>query len=136
MNIGKAAKLTGVSSKMIRHYETIGLIPSSLRTDAGYRTYSETDLHILRFVKSARSLGFSLEQIRQLLSLWQDKVRASADVKILALTHIKTLTQKINELTEMRDLLLKLTDDCNGDRRPDCPIIRGIAACATDNRTE
>lgn len=129
MNIGQAARATGVSSKMIRHYETIGLIPQSQRSDAGYRLYTQTDLHVLRFIKSARSLGFSLDKIKHLLSLWQDKDRASADVKALALEHIDTLTAKIAELTTMRDLLKDLADHCNGDDRPDCPIIVGLSDC-------
>lgn len=127
MNIGRAASASGMSSKMIRHYESIGLIEPSQRTDAGYRTYSETDLHTLRFIKSARSLGFSLDQIKQLLSLWLNKDRASAEVKALALEHINALTAKIGELTAMRDLLQNLAEHCHGDERPDCPIIVGLS---------
>lgn len=127
MNIGDAAKACGVSTKMIRHYESIGLIAESLRTESGYRTYSDKDVHVLRFIKSARSLGFSLEQIRQLLSLWRDRERASADVKAVALTHINALNSKIDELTQMRDLLQDVATSCAGDQRPDCPILAQLA---------
>ncbi|UUA74953.1 Cu(I)-responsive transcriptional regulator [Cellvibrio sp. QJXJ] len=127
MNIGQAAKATGVTAKMIRHYETIGLIAQSHRTEAGYRQYSSTDLHNLRFIKSARSLGFSLNDIEQLLSLWQAKDRASADVKVLAQHHLDALSAKILELTQMRDTIQKLVAHCQGDQRPDCPIINGLA---------
>lgn len=128
MNIGDAAKASGVSTKMIRHYEAIQLIGNPARTAAGYRTYGDKDIHILRFIRSARSLGFALNQIRQLLSLWQDRARASADVKTLATHHLDELNQKINTLTAMRNLLLSLTDPCPGDERADCPILTGIAA--------
>ncbi len=126
MHIGEAATVTGFSRKMIRHYEAIGLISPSPRTDGGYRTYTVADLNMLKFIKSAKTLGFSLEQTKQLLSLWQDKTRASADVKMLALAHIEELTAKINELTVMRDQLQELAERCHGDRRPDCPIIAGL----------
>lgn len=127
MNIGEAADATGVSAKMIRYYESISLIGPSKRTDAGYRIYGENDLHTLRFIKRARKLGFSLEQIRELLSLWQDSKRASADVKAIAQAHVVELQKRINELTEMRDTLSHLADACAGDHRPDCPIISGLA---------
>jgi MerR family copper efflux transcriptional regulator len=127
MNIGQIAKASGVSSKMIRHYEAIGLIQESRRTESNYRVYIEQDLHILRFIKSARSLGFSLEDIRRLLSLWQDKSRASADVKMLALSHIDSLNTKIQEITTMRDTLLTLANSCHGNDRPECPIIWGLS---------
>ena len=127
MNIGQAAKASGVTAKMIRHYETIGLIAQSHRTEAGYRQYTATDLHNLRFIKSARSLGFSLDDIKHLLSLWQDKQRASADVKALALHHLDALNSKILELTQMRDSIQELVVHCQGNERPDCPIIAGIA---------
>ncbi|MGV3654152.1 MAG: Cu(I)-responsive transcriptional regulator [Noviherbaspirillum sp.] len=127
MNIGQAAGESGVSAKMIRYYESIGLLRPSRRTDAGYRTYEENDLHVLRFIRRARKLGFSLEQIRDLLSLWQDAGRASADVKSIALGHAAELDQRIQELTEMRDTLLRLAHDCAGDDRPDCPIIHELA---------
>jgi MerR family copper efflux transcriptional regulator len=127
MNIGQAAQASGVNAKMIRYYESIGLIPESRRTDAGYRTYSGNDVHTLRFVKRARSLGFSLEQIRELLSLWQNPERASADVKAIAEDHVTQLEQRIRELTEMRDTLRHLAHACAGDRRPECPILQELA---------
>ena len=127
MNIGEAAKACGVTAKMIRHYESIDLIGHSLRTESGYRTYTEKDVHILRFIKSARSLGFSLEQIKLLLSLWQDRSRASSDVKALATQHINELNAKIIELTAMRNLLKTLAVTCHGDARADCPILIGLS---------
>jgi MerR family copper efflux transcriptional regulator len=127
MNIGQAAAATGVSAKMIRYYESIALIPAGKRTDAGYRIYGENDLHTLRFVKRARLLGFSLDQIRDLLSLWQNKERASADVKAIAQGHVAQLNQRIAELTEMRDTLQTLASCCHGDDRPDCPILQSLA---------
>jgi MerR family copper efflux transcriptional regulator len=130
MNIGEAANATGVTAKMIRYYESINLIKQSRRTDSGYRTYSENDLHTLRFIKRARNLGFSLEQIKDLLSLWQDSGRASADVKAMALAHVADLQKRIVELTEMRDTLSHLAHACNGDHRPDCPILEGLATTA------
>lgn len=127
MNIGEAAAETGVSAKMIRYYESIYLLQPSKRTDANYRTYGEKDLHNLRFIKRARTLGFSLDQIRELLSLWQDSERASADVKAIAQAHVEELQNRIDELTEMRDTLSHLAHACNGDNRPDCPILQGLA---------
>lgn len=127
MNIGQAAAATGVSAKMIRYYESIALIPAGKRTDAGYRIYGDNDLHTLRFVKRARQLGFSLDQIRDLLSLWQNKERASADVKAIAQGHVAQLNQRIAELTEMRDTLQTLAGCCHGDDRPDCPILQSLA---------
>jgi MerR family copper efflux transcriptional regulator len=126
MNIGEAGRLSGVSAKMIRHYEEIGLIAPTARTEAGYRTYREKDVHELRFIKRARNLGFSLNQIRVLLSLWQDRSRASSDVKKIANAHVDELNVRILELTEMRDSLMSLADACRGDHRPDCPIIKGL----------
>jgi len=126
MNIGQAAAASGISAKMIRHYESIALIAPGARSDAGYRTYVEKDLHTLRFIKRARSLGFSLEQIRTLLSLWQDAHRASADVKAIALEHVRELDHRITELTDMRNTLADLASSCNGDARADCPILRGL----------
>lgn len=127
MNIGEAASASGISAKMIRHYESINLIKQSTRTDAGYRTYTNSDLHTLRFIKRGRSLGFSLDQIRDLLSLWNDSHRASADVKAIALTHVNDLEKRIAELSEMRDTLQDLAKSCSGDARADCPILRGLA---------
>lgn len=126
MNIGEAARLSGVTAKMIRHYESIGLIAPGVRTDAGYRMYSEKDVHELRFIKRERTLGFSLEQIQALLSLWRDKSRASADVKRMANSQVMELNIRIQELTEMRDTLVSLARACRGDHRPDCPILHRL----------
>jgi len=128
MNIGEAARASGVSAKMIRHYEGIGLVAASPRTQAGYRQYHERDVHLLRFIRRARDLGFALDQIRQLLSLWDDPGRASADVKHLAETHIAELDARIGALVEMRSTLVMLAQACHGDHRPDCPILQGLAA--------
>ena len=127
MNIGQASQSSGISAKMIRHYESINLIKPGPRTTAGYRTYSDTDVHTLRFIKRARSLGFSLEQIRDLLSLWNDAHRASADVKTIALNHVTDLEKRIAELSEMRDTLQHLAQSCSGDARAECPILQGLA---------
>nr|WP_315395797.1 Cu(I)-responsive transcriptional regulator [uncultured Duganella sp.] len=127
MNIGQAASASGVSAKMIRYYESIALIPPGRRSDSGYRIYSDNDLHALRFVKRARTLGFSLDRIRELLSLWQNKERASADVKRIALGHVDELNERIAELTEMRDTLRTLASCCKGNDRPDCPILQSLA---------
>lgn len=128
MNIGQAAQESGISAKMIRHYEGIGLLKPSPRSEAGYRKYAEADLHTLRFIRRARDLGFSLDQIRDLLSLWQDQGRASKDVKAIALSHAVALNKRIQELTEMRDTLQYLASHCAGDARPDCPILQTLAA--------
>lgn len=132
MNIGQAASASGVTAKMIRYYESIGLIRQSRRTDAGYRTYGENDLHTLRFIKRARRLGFGLEQIGDLLSLWNDAGRASADVKAIAQAHVSELDKRILELTEMRDTLHHLAQACSGDNKPDCPILQSLATPAGD----
>lgn len=126
MNIGQAASASGVTAKMIRYYESIALIRPGRRTDAGYRTYGEDDLHALRFIKRSRTLGFSLEQIRDLLSLWHDAGRASADVKRIALAHVDELEARIAELTQMRDTLRQLAVSCHGDDGPDCPILEDL----------
>jgi Cu(I)-responsive transcriptional regulator len=126
MQIGAAAKASGVSAKMVRHYESIGLIPSADRRDSNYRDYGASEVHRLAFIRRARDLGFSIEEIRNLLKLWGDRDRSSADVKALTLAHIATLEQKITALAEMRDTLSHLADCCDGDHRPDCPIIKGL----------
>lgn len=126
MNIGEAAKVSGVNAKLIRHYESIGIIPKASRTDSGYRVYTESDVHTLTFVKRARSLGFSMKEIKKLVGLWRNRSRASADVKALAQTHIKELEAKINELETMRDTLKHLARNCHGDNRPDCPIVEEL----------
>lgn len=128
MNIGQAAEASGVSAKMIRYYESIGLIARTVRTEAGYRVYSENDVHNLRFIRRARDLGFSVERIGELVSLWRDRSRASTDVKRLALDHVTALEQKAAELQAMADTLRHLAEHCRGDDRPECPIIAGLAA--------
>lgn len=126
-NIGEAAAVSGVSAKMIRHYESIGLIPEAARTVAGYRLYSDPDVHRLRFVKRARSLGFSMKQIGLLLQLWSDRSRASAEVKTLAQAHADELGQRIAEMQAMQRTLTDLARRCNGDGRPDCPILDDLS---------
>jgi len=126
-NIGQAAKASGVSAKMIRHYESIGLIDAARRTDAGYRLYSERDLQVLQFIHRSRVLGFSLEQIRVLLALWQDKQRASKDVRAMARQHIAELDEKIAAMQAMRRTLEQLATKCHGDDRPDCPILDDLS---------
>ena len=127
-NIGEAARASGVSAKMIRHYESIGLIGAARRTDAGYRVYTGQDVRVLQFVHRGRALGFSLDQIRDLLALWRDKDRASADVRALARTHIDELNRKIAEMEAMRRTLESLAASCHGDARSDCPILDDLAA--------
>ncbi|OQM73914.1 Cu(I)-responsive transcriptional regulator [Manganibacter manganicus] len=127
MNIGQASRASGVSSKMIRYYEQTGLIPKAARQDSGYRDYDEADIHRLRFIRSARDLGFTVEQIGELLALWSDRERASADVKALALGHVDALKQKQAEIAAMIATLENLAKRCHGDDRPDCPIIEGLA---------
>ncbi|MCC4106147.1 Cu(I)-responsive transcriptional regulator [Serratia ureilytica] len=127
MNIGQAAKLSGVSAKMIRYYEQIGLIPRAARSDAGYRHYGMSDVHSLRFIRRSRDLGFSVEQISALLLLWHDRERASADVKAVALSHIAVLKTKIAELQAMAQTLERLAGHCRGNTRPDCPILADLA---------
>ena len=126
MNIGEAAKLSGVSAKMIRYYEQTGLIPPAHRTESGYRDYSERDVHLLSFVRRARDLGFSVEVIGELLELWTDDARRSADVRQLAQGHLGNLRRKIEELEAMSKTLETLIDSCSGDHRPDCPIIADL----------
>jgi MerR family transcriptional regulator, copper efflux regulator len=128
MNIGEAAAASGVSAKMIRHYETIGLVRPVARTASNYRVYDERDIHTLKFIRRARDLGFSVEQIRELLSLWRDRRRTSASVKRMALQHVEELENKMRELRRMADTLRHLAEHCSGDERPDCPIIDDLAA--------
>ncbi|WP_374673184.1 Cu(I)-responsive transcriptional regulator [Ideonella sp.] len=128
MNIGQAAKATQVSAKMIRHYESVGLLPEARRTDAGYRQYDDKDLATLRFIRQSRDLGFSLEQIRELLGLWHNRRRPSRQVKALAEAHIAELDSKLAELQAMKATLAHLVQCCHGDDRPDCPIIDTLAS--------
>jgi len=126
VKIGEASGASGISERMIRHYEKIGLMPAAARRDSGYRDYDERDLHTLRFIGRARDLGFSIEEIRKLLALWQDRGRASADVKALALARATELKRKERALHEMRRSLEHLADTCQGNDRPDCPILGGL----------
>jgi MerR family copper efflux transcriptional regulator len=127
MNIGDVSRESGVSTKMIRYYEQIGLIPAAHRTESGYRIYRDNDVHTLRFVRRARDLGFSVTQLAELLALWSDGHRASADVKHIARQHIAELEHKIQELRAMKDALKHLAEHCHGDHRPDCPILEDLA---------
>ncbi|WP_035831912.1 Cu(I)-responsive transcriptional regulator [Kaistia adipata] len=128
MNIGEASTASGVSSKMIRYYEQIGLIRAAARTESGYRVYSPTDVETLRFIRRARDLGFSVEEMGTLLALWQDKGRESADVKRVALQHVAEIEKRIHELEGMARTLRHLAGHCHGDDRPDCPILDDLAA--------
>jgi Cu(I)-responsive transcriptional regulator len=123
MNIGAAAQATGVSAKMIRHYEAQGLLPRANRTASGYRLYRDTEVHTLRFIRRARDLGFSMKDIASLLGLWSDRRRASADVKRMALRHVDELNGRIASLEEMRETLQDLVHHCHGNERPECPIL-------------
>lgn len=127
MNIGAASKASGVSPRMIRHYEKMGLIPPAARRDSGYRDYSDADVNRLRFIANARDLGFPIEQIEMLLSLWSDRDRASAEVKALALARADELRRKADALEAMRRSLLDLAAKCYGNERPDCPILEGLS---------
>jgi MerR family copper efflux transcriptional regulator len=128
LNIGEAAQASGVSAKMIRHYESIGLLPAAKRTASGYRVYGEQEVRVLQFIHRGRALGFSLERIAELLALWQDQGRASADVRALAEQHIAALNRKIDELQAMKRTLETLARSCHGDQRSDCPILDDLAA--------
>ena len=130
VDIGEAASASGVSAKMIRHYEQIGLVPAAGRTAAGYRVYAASDVHRLRFVKRARDLGFSMAEIGQLLALWNDRRRKSSEVKRLAMKHVAELERKIAELQSMRGTLVALAHHCHGDERPDCPILERLEGAA------
>jgi Cu(I)-responsive transcriptional regulator len=127
MNIGQAADAAGVSAKMIRHYEHIGLMSEPARTEAGYRQYTERDVSVLRFIRQARRLGFSMAQIAELLGLWRDDRRASREVKALAQSHLLTLEERMREMAEMQRTLKKLVASCHGDDDPDCAILEELA---------
>ena len=127
VNIGDAARLSGVSAKMVRHYESLGLLPRVGRTDSGYRQYAETEVHTLRFIKRARDLGFSMDEIAELVGLWQNRRRASANVRRVAQKHAEDLAHRIEAMQEMQRTLQHLIHCCHGDERPDCPILDELA---------
>jgi len=127
LNIGQAAARSGVSAKMVRHYESLGLLPRVARTDSGYRQYGDKEVHTLRFIRRARDLGFSMAEIAELLKLWQNRRRASADVKRIAQAHIADLERRMQELAAMQRTLRHLVHCCHGDHRPDCPILDELA---------
>ena len=128
MNIGEAAKASGVSAKMIRYYESIGLIPAAGRTESGYRVYAPTEVQMLRFIHRSRALGFPVKDVAELLALWRDRSRSSAQVKELALHRIADIDTKIAELRSIRQTLTDLATRCHGDDRPDCPILEDLAS--------
>ena len=130
VNIGEAARQSGVSAKMLRHYETLGLLGAVTRTDNGYRLYSPADVHTLRFIKRCRDLGFSMTEIAELVGLWQNRQRASSTVKAVAQKHMDELSQRIDALQAMQRTLATLLDCCQGDDRPDCPILDDLAGKA------
>ena len=130
MNIGEAARASGVPAKTIRYYEAADLIATADRTGGGYRVYTSADVFVLRFIKRARDLGFSIERIRRLLDLWQDRSRASRDVKRLALDHVAEITAKIAAMRAVRDAVQELADKCDGDDRPECPILHDLEGSA------
>lgn len=132
MNIGNASRESGVSAKMIRYYEQIGLLTPAKRSDAGYRLYSPDEIYALRFIRQARRLGFPVDDIRKLLALWQDRSRASAEVKSIAIDHVAELDERIAELTNIRNTLADLAAHCNGDERPECPILARLADVTGD----
>lgn len=133
MKIGEASRRSGVSERMIRHYEKIGLVAPAARRDSGYRDYDERDVHTLQFIGRARDLGFGIEEIRQLLALWHDRSRSSADVKALALARAAELKRKARELDAMRRTLERLAAECRGDERPDCPILYDLETSEDDS---
>ncbi|WP_131116394.1 Cu(I)-responsive transcriptional regulator [Lichenihabitans psoromatis] len=134
MQIGQAAKASGVTAKMIRHYEVIDLIPSATRQDSNYRSYSTTDVHRLKFIRRARDLGFPLNRIRELLTLWSDRNRCSSEVKAIAQAHIAELETKIEHMRDMAGALHGLADACEGDDRPECPIMDGLGGSSFQAR--
>ena len=127
MNIGEAAKRSGVSAKMVRHYESLGLLPQVARTDAGYRQYTDREVHTLRFIRHGRDLGFSMAEIGELLKLWQNQRRSSANIKKIAQRHLADIDTKMAEMAAMRKTLQHLVHCCHGDDRPDCPILEELA---------
>lgn len=127
MNIGQAADASGVSAKMIRYYEKTGLIEPAERTESGYRVYTSNDIHTLQFIRRARDLGFSVPQIQNLLALWHNRERSSADVKALAVKHIEQLCEKVSQMEEMIATLRHLAERCSDDERPDCPILQDLS---------
>ncbi len=127
MNIGEAAAASGVTAKMIRHYESVGLLPPAGRSESGYRQFDPRDLHTLRFIRRSRDLGFSIDEIRGLLELWRDRQRPSRQVKALVQVHLDDIDRKIEELRQMKQALSHLVQCCRGDDRPDCPILDGLA---------
>lgn len=135
MNIGEAAKVSGVSAKMIRYYESIGLIPEAARSESGYRVYNASEVHTLQFIRRARDMGFPVKAIAQLLALWQDRDRASAEVKAIALAHVDELYAKIAELEAMANTLRRLANNCQGNNRPACPILDDLAQAIEPART-
>ncbi len=128
VNIGAAAALSGLSAKMVRHYESLGLLPRVSRTDSGYRQYGEADVHTLRFIKRARDLGFAMSEIAELVALWQNRRRASASVKRIAQKHVDDLAARIEAMQAMQRTLHQLLHHCHGDERPDCPILDDLAS--------
>lgn len=136
MNIGALAKASGVNAKLIRYYESIGLLPPAERTEANYRVYGPNAVHQLRFIRRARGLGFSMPEIERLLGLWQDDSRSSAEVKTLAMKHVSELEARISEMQAMADSLRRLAASCHGDDRPDCPILEDLAGHASCQKTE
>lgn len=135
MNIGQAAVASGISAKMIRHYEETGVISKAGRSLSGYRVYNENDIHVLRFLRRARSMGFPVSEIKKLLLLWRSH-RPSAEVKRIALTHVAGLQQKITEMQEMVNTLTHLAKHCHGDDRPDCPILDALGSKTASRRRQ
>lgn len=133
MVIGEAAKASGISAKMLRYYESIGLIPPAGRTESGYRTYGSREIDTLRFIRRARDFGMPMERVKSLVGLWQDQTRPSREVKKVALRQVAELDAKITELAAMRDALVELAAACRGDGRPDCPILRDLEGAASTN---
>ena len=135
MVVRRSSRRSGVSAKMVRHYESLGLLPSVQRTDSGYRQYGEREVHTLRFIRRSRDLGFSMAEIAGLLKLWQNRRRSSADVRRIATDHVQDLTRKIAELESMRRTLQHLVHCCQGDQRPDCPILDELEAGRPEHAT-